>query len=376
MRKKRIGCMLLSVLLVCSLLSFPGEAAPTVYFTSVNDLLLPGLSDETMPFWSGGKLYVPYTAVSGTDLGVFYARSQDKKTAVVYRQGSALTFDFAANTTVDQSGKSYSAHAIVRGDVVFLPVELLTEFFTLDYSYTRVTYGYLVRIKSETVVLSDAKFIEAASASMELRYNDYMKTYRGGNEDGNGNDELTDDSMERAYLIVRVTDEETSRALLAALKEADAQATFLFTEETLEAFGALAREVRVSGSAIALAVPAEGGTRRVLSAIERAEETLWSACGEKTRLIFPEGGDEATTEGVKKAGYCPIAVDLDYSGEDRPALYRVANSIAAMTRKSGCAAYFGADSNIAEEWSGLLTRLHGAQCPIARLNELSAQREG
>ena len=34
-----------------------------------------------------------------------------------------------------------------RGDVVFLPVDLLTQFFSLDYSYTRVNYGYLVTIQ-------------------------------------------------------------------------------------------------------------------------------------------------------------------------------------------------------------------------------------
>lgn len=374
MKIKRLGCLVLSALLVCSLLGVPGEAAPTVYFTSANDLLLPDLSDETMPFWSGGKLYVPYTAVSGTDLGVFYARSRDKKTSVVYRQGSALTFDFSAGTTVDQSGNYYDARAIVRGDVVFLPVELLTEFFSLDYSYTRVTYGYLVRIKSETVVLSDAKFIDAASSSMEQRYNEYMKTYRGDGDGGNDPATLPDDSIERAYLIVRVTDEETSRALLASLKSAGAKATFLFTEETLSSFGALAREIRVSGSAIALQVTSDGRTRRTLAAVERAEQALWSACSEKTRLILPLGADEDEAEALAQEGYCPIALDLDYSGDGLGALYRTANAIANMARKNGCAAYLGDDTAIAADWSDLLSRLRNLGCPIAQLSELSARR--
>ena len=58
------------------------EAETTVYFTAVNDQLLPDLSDETMPFWSGGRLYVPSTVITGTDLGLFYSRSRDKSTAV------------------------------------------------------------------------------------------------------------------------------------------------------------------------------------------------------------------------------------------------------------------------------------------------------
>ena len=175
MKSKRFLCLLLVLLMVFSLTPSETRAETTVYFTAVNDQLLPDLSDETMPFWSGGRLYVPSTVITGTDLGLFYSRSRDKSTAVVYRQGSALTFNFAAGTVADQNDRQYSGPAIVRSDVVFLPLDLLTQFFSLDYSYTRVTYGYLVRVKSDTVVLSDAKFIDAAAMSMEQRYNEYMK---------------------------------------------------------------------------------------------------------------------------------------------------------------------------------------------------------
>ena len=106
MKGKRFLCLLLATLLLFTLAPAKTEAETTVYFTAVNDQLLPDLSDGTMPFWSGGRLYVPYTAIAGTDLGLFYSRSRDKSTAVVYRQGSALTFDFAAGT-VTSSGVSF-----------------------------------------------------------------------------------------------------------------------------------------------------------------------------------------------------------------------------------------------------------------------------
>lgn len=61
-------------------------------------------------------------------LGPFLPRSRDKSTAVVYRQGSALTFNFAAGTVADQNDRQYSGPAIVRSDVVFLPLDLLTQF--------------------------------------------------------------------------------------------------------------------------------------------------------------------------------------------------------------------------------------------------------
>ena len=138
MKGKRIFCLLLSALLLFSLAPGAARADTTVYFTAVNDQLL-SLSDDTMPFWSGGRLYLSSTAISGSDLGVFYSRSRDKQTVVVYRQGSALTFDLSSGAVNDQSGRQYGGSAIVRGDVVFLPIELLTQFFVLDYRYTRIS---------------------------------------------------------------------------------------------------------------------------------------------------------------------------------------------------------------------------------------------
>ena len=217
MKSKRFLCLLLVLLMVFSLTPSETRAETTVYFTAVNDQLLPDLSDETMPFWSGGRLYVPSTVITGTDLGLFYSRSRDKSTAVVYRQGSALTFNFAAGTVADQNDRQYSGPAIVRSDVVFLPLDLLTQFFSLDYSYTRVTYGYLVRVKSDTVVLSDAKFIDAAAMSMEQRYNEYMKTHSESNDPGNTPDQNTDGDRDLVCLALRVTDEESANALLDTL---------------------------------------------------------------------------------------------------------------------------------------------------------------
>ena len=221
MKSKRFLCLLLVLLMVFSLTPSETRAETTVYFTAVNDQLLPDLSDETMPFWSGGRLYVPSTVITGTDLGLFYSRSRDKSTAVVYRQGSALTFNFAAGTVADQNDRQYSGPAIVRSDVVFLPLDLLTQFFSLDYSYTRVTYGYLVRVKSDTVVLSDAKFIDAAAMSMEQRYNEYMKTHSESNDPGNTPNQNTDGDRDLVCLALRVTDEESANCLLYTSDAAD-----------------------------------------------------------------------------------------------------------------------------------------------------------
>ena len=374
MKSKRFLCLLLVLLMVFSLTPSETRAETTVYFTAVNDQLLPDLSDETMPFWSGGRLYVPSTVITGTDLGLFYSRSRDKSTAVVYRQGSALTFNFAAGTVADQNDRQYSGPAIVRSDVVFLPLDLLTQFFSLDYSYTRVTYGYLVRVKSDTVVLSDAKFIDAAAMSMEQRYNEYMKTHSESNDPGNTPDQNTDGDRDLVCLALRVTDEESANALLDTLASNNATATFLFSEEQLSSLGDLLRRVVISGNAAALRIDASGGSSRTVSAIERANNALWAACNEKARLVALYGASDKTLRAVRAAGYCPIDFDLDYSG-GLPTAAQAASSIARQARSGGCIAYLGADTAVQADWSTLLSRLRSSSRLITALNELAVTKD-
>lgn len=375
MKCKRLLCLLLTVLMLCSLVPETTFADTTVYFTAVNDQLL-SLSDDTMPFWSGGRLYLSSTAISGSDLGVFYSRSRDKQTVVVYRQGSALTFDLSSGAVSDQNGRSYSGAALVRGDVVFLPIDLLTQFFALDYSYTRITYGYLVRIKSDSVVLSDAKFIDAAAAPMAQRYNEYVKAHTGELTPDDTPRPNTDNDKDPVYLTLPVTDAALSLELLSALEDIGAKATFLFTEQQLFDSGDLLRRLSVGGSAVALKVDASAGGGRTVAAIERANDALWTACNRKTRLVVLEDAADATVRAVQNAGYCPIVFDFDYSAGLPASATRTANTVLRAARSGGCTVLLGSDSAVQEDWSALLSRLQAGALPIAALNELSARRSG
>lgn len=161
-----------------------------------------------------------------------------------------------------------------------------------------MTYGYLVRLKNDTVVLSDAKFIDAAAMSMEQRYNDYMKTHNGSNSADTPPDSDTDNDRNLVCLTLRVTDENVSNALLDTLVKENAKATFLFSEEQLSSFGDLLRRIVISGSAAALYIDASGGSARTLSAIERANNALWTACNEK------HGSSTSPTHRTKRCAPC------------------------------------------------------------------------
>lgn len=71
---KRLICLLLAVLLLGVGAPERADAARTLYFTSINDMLLD-LDDETMPFWANERLYIAYTAFSASDAGISASRS-------------------------------------------------------------------------------------------------------------------------------------------------------------------------------------------------------------------------------------------------------------------------------------------------------------
>ena len=85
MKSKRFLCLLLVLLMVFSLTPSETRAETTVYFTAVNDQLLPDLSDETM-----------------------------EKLLAAARQGAAQAGDLAVNTAHGLKKKAgLQAHSVL-----------------------------------------------------------------------------------------------------------------------------------------------------------------------------------------------------------------------------------------------------------------------
>ena len=177
-RKHRLTAVwLLTALLLLTLASSSRAAAPAgVYFTAANDQLME-LSTEHMPFYSGNVLYVSSRLFDGTDLGVSYSRSATLGAAILYNSAADLRFDLAGQTAYDKQGNFYSGYAIEQGGVIFFPLNLVCRVFGLTWSYNETDVAPLIRVKSGSAVLSDAAFIDAASASlMPDRYAEYERS--------------------------------------------------------------------------------------------------------------------------------------------------------------------------------------------------------
>jgi hypothetical protein len=314
--KRKIGVLALALVLVIQLLGMPSAAAEQVYFTSVNESILE-LTEATMPFWSGGFLYVPSTVFSDSEeLDFSYSRNLTKQTMVFWMpsQGNnALVFNLKNGTVTDGNGDAKSPGAIVRGSVVFVPVGLMASFFGLTYTNIPVSHGYLVRIRNSRSALPDAVFADAATSQMEARYEQYLQSKTDSQGGGTNNTEDPEEEEgeetegKRLYLCFLADDTQEVEALLDALDQYRCQATFCCTEQFLEEGGALLRRMVGKGHSIALAV-------QDTEEAARGNELLSRATGGKTRLVYSLKGTRWTSQNLEGAGYCVLSPNMDWTG--------------------------------------------------------------
>ena len=338
----------------------------SVYFTAVNDQVLD-LTADTMPFWSGGQLYIAETVFDEAyrqDLNIICSVSRDRKTFLLWSGRISLTFDLNTNACYDNRGNLYEAQAVDRGTYVFFPLDTVCSFFGLAYSYMTAPLGSLVRIKSATVQLEDAIFMDAAGSLMRNRYNAYMKELESGQTPappvtvppGTTPPEPptppANIGEKTVSLVVTVTEEAAARQALAAFTRYRMQGTFLLTAEQLETMPDLVRSLVAGGQTVALSVR-EGADPA--AELERGREALWQAACATTRLAWLAGDRERGAGALESAGFRRLTFDLDYSGRGVSSSSRAETILNRLSSRRETVLFLGADSLC----SGLGTLLRG-----------------
>ncbi|MGE4276608.1 MAG: hypothetical protein AB7E30_05440 [Lawsonibacter sp.] len=275
MKQKRMIHRLLALVLCAVLLLPTPVSAADLYFTSINDNLLP-LTSETMPVWSGGLLYVPYLVFdsnyTGVSLGLYCNYSQNSNTVSVFNLRQMLVFDlnnsFARN---ELTGETFSVRTIVRNGRPYLPLNMVCDFFGLSHSYTTISQGYLVRIKSDAVVLSDAKFIDAAGDLINRRLKEYTQSLNPTTDNTpstpttpstpSTSDNTSTSADVRTYLAFLCQGGDGVTDLLDALDNSGVYALFLFTPQALEEESDLVRRILGTGHSIGLLAEGEDLTQ-------------------------------------------------------------------------------------------------------------------
>ena len=372
-RGKRLLSLLLSVLMLCTLLPPRASAAPTLYFTAVNDRMCD-LSDETMPFWQNGLLYVAGATVDGPDdLGIRYSSNQEKSVAILYKGQRVLYCDLTAGTMENnRTGEQYAGLPIVRSGMVFFPITALAKMFDLKYSSTKIAYGYLLRIRDDNAVLSDEYFIDAATDPIQKRYAQYERAHAAAEQENETpaqvetpvrRDDLT------VYLLLPAANGSMLTQLLSTLENYQSHATLLLTPELLESAGDGVRRAAATGNAVALCISAETADE-ALAQIERGNDALWRAASLRTRLVYLESADKTLRAAVVGAGYCPITINT--SDFTRSGTHWADTALKWAGRSTSVRLYLGAESGVSSALGTALSRLRAENCTIAALNEVTA----
>ncbi len=173
MKKRKLLVSIILAAIVCMATALPVSAS-TLYFTSINNILMP-LSDDTMPINVDGIMYVPYSVFNSSELGTYSVYSKTSQVVLVFRSDLQLNFDLKDGSTYDNTSETYSISAVYSNGVVYIPAAFTCEFFGIQYSVIRGNdYGPIIRMKRGDV-LDDETFAKAAAALMKSRLNQYKK---------------------------------------------------------------------------------------------------------------------------------------------------------------------------------------------------------
>ena len=322
--KRRVCALVCAVLLCFGLVPAHALTEGDVYFTAVNDILLP-LAENAMPVWVGGALYVPATTFdkssTGSNLGLLYNYNRSAGMLTLYTIDRMLVFDLNRGTVYDQqSGQSLSPRAVTRNARTYLPVDLVCDFFGLEDSYTYTQWGYLVRIKDGNARLNDTRFLDAAGSIMRESMEALMAAQKTTDpapvtpvdpvRPADGDTPAVPDERQnetQILLAVRCEGGEGLEAIMDALDRRQWHALFLFTPEAIRAQDDLVRRVIGTGHNVGL-IGQDAETlaagNAALAHVARTAATVALIGGENASELAEQGWIcwEETAQAVPRAG--------------------------------------------------------------------------
>lgn len=370
MKKRRVLPLLLAIVLVLGLFPPMPASAATLYFTAINNSVAP-LTSDTMPFWSGGTLYVPYSIFDGSlnnigvGLGLYTSYNRDSRTVTLFDLRQTLVFDLNSGTCRDEvTGTTYISRAIMRGGRPYLALGTVCSHFGLEYSYSQlpdIPQGFLVRIKNSSAVMSDAEFIDAAKNVISSRLREYTQGLNPAESTNPGTSPSVpsnpggptevgkDDTA--AYLAFRCENSAGLTDILDILDEGGRWAVFFLTPQLLEE-GDLVR--RILGGGHSVGILADGG--EALSDLEAGSLALERAACARTTMVYAAAGRQ---EALEEQGWvCWRETDLLRPDDTANSASFASNAVRRLGKRDG-AVYLTLEGgeNTARALSALLRQM-------------------
>lgn len=322
--KKFLGAVLILAVCLSVLLPLPVRAAD-ICFTAIDESVLK-LTNESMPVWSGGVLYAPYTTFNESDNGISkwgiqtsYSKTGNKVT--VFDTRRFLEFDLKTGTCWDDlTGIAYSGGAIVRGGRPYLPVGIVCEHFGLTYSYREIEQGSLLRIKTNKAVIPDSRFPDAADNVLNHRLKEYNQSQAGSTpttgtpvpQTPGQKPPVENDQSVNTYLAFRCEDAEHLEAVLLVMDGMREKGMFFLERELIETRSDLVMRLLGSGHSVGLLAWGES-IEQVRSALEQGRSALAGQVFCATTVAFV---DKQFREELEQDGWICWNSTLDLTPED------------------------------------------------------------
>lgn len=348
---KRLISILLAFLLVIALL--PSVlSAENLTLLAVNDTLPVSLSDETMPFYRGGLLYLPASVftLSALDLDVSYATD----TLVMAGGKRKLTFQISDGTVKNESGRTYSFSAIETATEIYVPAAYVTSHFGFTLSSLTSAGGYdVARITTGEQVYDNTLFLERAENMIAYRVAQYtapvtpptVTTPTPSQPDVPTPTPVAPPAS--VYLLLEGAD--GAPGARAYLREHNLSAAFFFSAEEIQQSPALIIDLVSDGYPIGIRLTGEEPD--ALDAVRTANAALDRILHTKTLLVLaPRAFSGSTT----LSGYCVIA--------------RTSRTAYAAAQETNATLLVCADANDGVAALGALT---AADCTLLPLRETS-----
>lgn len=292
------------VLLLCIMAAFvlpTVKAADPTYFSVANNVILP-LTAETMPIYSGGRYYVPYTFFSSGELGVF-AQTGDKKVLLYANVSKRLTLDALSATIIDQDGYQYYQYApMIHNGIVYVPVEMVCNFFGLTWSVinTTTTPASIVRITSKSPIINESTFVSLFKDQLNNAYNVYtgvtVSTPPTPTPSASSSSPPTTNANETVYLSLYDLSGGRLDDILDALGDTYYRTCIFVTGEEIAENAPLLRRAAAAGHSFGIWL--REGT---YNEYRETSELLFEATKMKTVLVAADGDNESAAEEMSEA---------------------------------------------------------------------------
>ncbi len=324
--KKRLVSLLLLAAILLTMISGAGATVP-ICFVAMNDTIPLNLKGGATPYYTNGKLYLPYTAFNISPNGVGATYNVEQQTFVLFNANEQLIFDLERDVYTDKREKSYDVDVAYRSGMLYVPASVCSH-FGLSVTLLTSRGGYsIIRFTNGQQVYDDGTFVAQAENLINRAAQEYAQELelQGQGQQPGAEDPVETDPVEAGPIEVYLAfkGDAVSQDTLDALEKLGVRAAFFLTEEQILMERDLVRAIYAAGHTVGITGPGEGNWN---DALVRANDALDRVLFCRSVFAMVPAGVSITLNSVHAMTEpVPVTMEELLSSAQEPQLYVVSS---------------------------------------------------